>query len=47
MWIEINLLNSFSVMIKSHPARGVWIEIVARIYTKSEQCVAPREGCVD
>ena len=32
---------------KSHPARGAWIEIYDRVKDSLKEIVAPRKGCVD
>ena len=34
-------------ILRSHPARGAWIEMIMRVITPVMLCVAPRKGCVD
>ena len=43
-WIQLHVR---AIGVKSHPARGAWIEMVSSHLSRSPKAVAPREGCVD
>ena len=40
--------DKYEAALRSHPARGAWIEILPAPIARHMRCpVAPRKGCVD